>query len=477
VAVHSRAFYSMRSFLWKNRWLFLLGTLAGWGLRGYLLKHYSLIQGDSLIYGEIAKNWLQSGIFGLGECGEIVPTVIRLPGYPAFLAAIFRIFGMEHYTAVLRAQLVVDLVTCFLIAETARRAISERAGKIAFLLAVLCPFTAIYCAAPLSETLSVFAAASALLAAVCAFGQPSKWRYWFFSGAAVAMAILLRPDGGVLLAAILLYAAWRFLQRRYRSRKQLLTGSVILAVVALAPLVPWTVRNWRVFHTFQPLAPRYANAPGEFVPMGFNRWMRTWCVEFVCTNDVYWKVSADTQGEQVNFNSIPHRAFDTPQQEEQTRMLIDDYNSSSLLTPELDTRFELLAQERVQHSRFRYYIWLPFLRVLDMWMRPRTEMLNLDLDWWRFEDTRESLNSLALAVLNALYLACAVLGLRRAAGVRFVGLFVAFIALRSLMLASLENPEPRYTLECLPAVMVLAAAGIAGIARGWSRYPLEEEGL
>lgn len=466
----------MRSFLWKNRWFFLLGTLAGWGLRGHFLRHYSLIQGDSLIYGEIAKNWLQSGIFGLGECGEIVPTLIRLPGYPAFLAAMFSIFGMEHYTAVLRAQLVVDLVTCFLIAETARRAISEGAAKLAFLLAVLCPFTAIYCAAPLSETLSVFVAASALLAAVCAFSQPSKWRYWFLSGAAVAMAILLRPDGGVLLAAILLYIAWRFVQPRYASGKQLLTGSVIVTVVALAPLVPWTLRNWRVFHTFQPLAPRYANAPGEFVPMGFNRWMRTWCIEFVSTNDVYWTVSADTQGEQVNFDSIPQRAFDTPQQEQQTRMLIDDYNSSLLLTPDLDKRFELLAQERVQHSRFRYYIWLPFLRVLDMWMRPRTEMLNLDLDWWRFKDTRESLNSLALAVLNALYLACAVLGLRRPAGVRFVGLFVAFIVLRSLMLASLENPEPRYTLECLPAIMVLAAAGIAGIARGWSRYPLEEEG-
>ena len=81
----------MRSFLWNNKWLFLLGTLAGWGLRGYFLKHHALIEGDSLIYGEIAKNWLQNGIFGLAECGEIVPTLIRLPAYPAFLAAIFEV--------------------------------------------------------------------------------------------------------------------------------------------------------------------------------------------------------------------------------------------------------------------------------------------------------------------------------------------------------------------------------------------------
>ena len=153
----------MRSFLWKNRWLFLLGTLAGWALRGYFLRQYPAVQGDSLIYGEIAKNLLQHNVFGMEECGEIVPTLIRLPGYPAFLAAIFSIFGMEHYTAVLRTQLFIDLATCFLIAETARRAISERAAKIAFPLAALCPFTANYCAAPLTETLSIFAAAAALL--------------------------------------------------------------------------------------------------------------------------------------------------------------------------------------------------------------------------------------------------------------------------------------------------------------------------
>lgn len=466
----------MRSFLWKNRWLFLLGTLAGWALRGYFLRQHAAIQGDSLIYGEIAKNLLQHNVFGMEESGEIVPTLIRLPGYPAFLAAIFSIFGMEHYTAVLRTQIVIDLATCFLVAETARRAISERAAKVAFLLAALCPLTANYCAAPLTETLSIFAAAAALLAVVCALDERTwKWRYWLLAGLAVAMGILLRPDGGVLLAAILLYTGWQLLRRQdgEGSRKELLAGGVIVTLVALAPLIPWTVRNWRVFHIFQPLAPRYANAPGEFVPMGFNRWMKTWSVEFVSTNDVYWKVSTETQGDEVRFDALPERAFDNPRQKQQTKELIEDYNASLILTPDLDNRFAQLAQERVEHSRFRYYVWLPLLRVLDMWMRPRTEMLNLDLDWWKFEDTSESLMSLSLALLNALYLVFAAFGVRKRAGVKFVGLFVVFIVLRSLMLASLENPEPRYTLECFPAVLVLAAGGIVGI-RGWrSRHPLE----
>jgi hypothetical protein len=37
------------------------------------------------------------------------------------------------------------------------------------------------------------------------------------------------------------------------------------------------------------------------------------------------------------------------------------------------------------------------------------------------------------------------------------GAMVSLIILRSLLLATLEAPEPRYTLECFPLVMVLAA--------------------
>jgi hypothetical protein len=39
---------------------------------------------------------------------------------------------------------------------------------------------------------------------------------------------------------------------------------------------------------------------------------------------------------------------------------------------------------------------------------------------------------------------------------------VALIALRSLLLATLEAPEPRYTLECYPVVILLAAALFIG---------------
>src|SRR6185369_5806873 len=112
------------------------------------------------------KNWLTHGIYGVSDGAAINPTYIRLPGYPAFLAAVFSIFVMKHYRAVLLIQIFIDLASCFLIADIARRLFSDRAAKGAFLLAALCPFFANYAAAALTETLEIFFTALALNLAV-----------------------------------------------------------------------------------------------------------------------------------------------------------------------------------------------------------------------------------------------------------------------------------------------------------------------
>jgi hypothetical protein len=54
---------------------------------------------------------------------------------------------------------------------------------------------------------------------------------------------------------------------------------------------------------------------------------------------------------------------------------------------------------------------------------------------------------------------------RRPSGIRWAGLLVGFLLLRSAFLGTLENPEPRYTLECYPAIVVLASSLLAGRTR------------
>jgi hypothetical protein len=39
-------------------------------------------------------------------------------------------------------------------------------------------------------------------------------------------------------------------------------------------------------------------------------------------------------------------------------------------------------------------------------------------------------------------------------------MLLLFLLIRSVFLGTLENPEPRYTLECYPVVILLAALAI-----------------
>ena len=151
----------------KQARFFVAMSLAGLGLRLLAVMYFPGIVDDSRFYANIAENWLQHGIYGVTNSGVIVPTLSRLPGYPAFLAVIFWLFGDENFRVVLLAQVLFDLATCFLIADMARRLFSARSAKAAFLLAALCPFLANYAASALTETLEIFFTTLALDLALC----------------------------------------------------------------------------------------------------------------------------------------------------------------------------------------------------------------------------------------------------------------------------------------------------------------------
>ncbi len=456
----------------EHRSLFLGTALAGLALRLLFFVYFPAVTDDSRIYADLATNWLQHGIYGqtqtVQQVTQIVPSDTRLPGYPIFLAMIFWLFGIANFKAVLLAQILLDLFTCLIIADLARRTVSERAARIAFVLAALCPFLANYAAAALTETLEIFFTALALDGAAAALGRMQQagrgmgaYKLWAATGAAIAACILLRPDGGILLAAVTIYlvfAVWKCLSNK-KNLADVLIAAIIVAVFALAPLIPWTIRNFRTLHHFQPLAPRYATEKDEQVARGFNRWVKTWIVDYASVEEIYWSVP----GNEIDPQKLPSRAFDNAMERDATLAVIADYNQSQEMTPERDERFGKLAADRIRARPVRYYVVLPLLRVADMWLRPRTEILPPDVRWWEFnDDTKQSVLAVGFGVLNLAYVAAALWTLvRRPSGVRGAGLLVCFLLLRSAFLGTLENPEPRYTLECYPVVIVCAAACLA----------------
>ena len=449
----------------RDALLVALPLAAGLGLRIWMLKLLFEVNGDSLIYGGLAKNLLLHGRFALTlPNGEMYPTLIRLPGYPLFLAMCFRLFGMENYFSAACVQIGLELVGCLLLGSFAYRIASpgfkRSAGLATIWLAALCPFTASYVAAPLTETPTLFLLALAMWS-MARFRDEPGWGNALWFTFAVTGATLLRPDGA-LAAVAFAPALMMRLPLGSVAREKLMRMTAVCVLLALMPFAVWTARNWRVFNVFEPLAPRLATDPGESTDPGWERWVKSWCLDFTSTYDIYWNVPWD----KLDVSKLPSRAFDSPAQYAETVALANDYNHSGMeITPEIDARFGRLAEERIAAHPLRYYVWLPLGRVADMWLRPRVENLPIDLDWWVYARHHADTDfSWAYVALNALYLLLGIAGLLMRP--RFWVALLAYMVLRSALLLTVEAPEARYTLECFPMLFALGGIAISRIMQG-----------
>ena len=460
-------------------WPWALALACGAALRVWMLKEFPQVSGDTLIYGGLAKNLLQHGQYAITDgSGVLHETLIRLPGYPLFLAVCFRLFGMENYDAAAYVQIALELVGCGLLADFAREiapvGVKSRAARATLWLAALCPFTASYAVAPLTETATLFAIALALWA-VGRFHARPGWASALAFTFAACFAALLRPDGalvGVALAPALVWEMWRghasgvktpgnssglIVRGEPLTYRSFVRMAVVCVLLALMPFGAWTWRNWKVFHVFEPLAPRYATDPGEDVYPGWQRWVKTWCLDFVSTNDFYWSLP----GGPFDLSKLPARAIDSPAQYAETVALKKAYDDNGQdFSPSIDAGFARLADERVKAHPLRFYVWLPLGRMADMWLRPRVENLPIDWDWWVYSHHNvETRFSWAYAGLNALYLLLGLVGL--CFRPRFWAWMLLYMVLRSGLLMTIEAPEARYTLECFPMLFVLGGVAVA----------------
>jgi hypothetical protein len=242
---------------------------------------------------------------------------------------------------------------------------------------------------------------------------------------------------------------------------------VVCLLLALAPFAIWTGRNWSVFHVVEPLAPRYATDPGEDTWPGWQRWVKTWCLDFVSTYQIYW----DMPGGPLDIKQLPGRAFDSATQYVDTAKLLADYEANGEeMSPDLDTRFGQLADERIAAHPLRSHVLLPLGRMVDMWVRPRVENLPIDLDWWEYKHHHvETRFSWFYAGLNAFYLLLGLAGLLLRP--RLGRWMLSYMVLRSALLCTIEAPEARYTIECFPILFVLGGFALGRILSRTRKRP------
>ncbi len=476
-----------------------VALVAGLCLRLLFVLKFPANSGDTVLYEQMATNWLQHHVYAMDVGGQITPVDLRMPGYPIFLAIIYAITGKVGQSAhlwVMIAQALVDLASCVLIGVLAAilaLMISERApGRRIFLagvwLAALCPFTANYAAVPLTEVFAIFFTAAALVP-LCLFVGRTRNNGWLFikrdwnfannyrnlaaAGAfLVGLCTLFRPE-----SPLLLISAWIVLGVVLFSQhetKRWVQTVVVMGVICVVPLLPWAARNAITLHEFQPLAPEYSNLPGELVPYGFMSWEKTWLYRF---RDVYlvpWKLN----DEAIRVEDIPAGAFDTPEERERVAGILEPYNNDLTLTADEDAAFARLARERTARHPLRSYVWMPLARAVTMWFTPRIELIPVSgtvfplVQSWQDDKVDQSV-TVGLFLLNIAYVLMAIAGAVRcwkaSNAVRpAIGVLVVFVVLRTAFLTTVETPEPRYVLMCFPVVLALAAQVFARAQRAES---------
>ena len=484
---------------------------------------------DGRVYSQIARNVLEQHVYSHDTQAPYTPSIIRLPGYPLFLAGIYVVFGHGNNTAVRVIQAVIDTATCVLIALVAfawavDQERKHRAALIAFALAAVCPFTVIYVATILTEVLTNFLAVAMVLTATFAFKATVRKKtllWWVVTGLLAGLAVLFRPDSGLFAAAIgvtLMLSA--IVSRRagpFFTRMRAATlSAAIFSIAFCLVLVPWTIRNRRVFHVFQPLSPAHGEMPDEFVARGYLLWVRTWLDDSRYVAPALWALDM----RQMHVEDFPARAFDSKEERDRVAALLEKYNhpdgdepeaaeedqssagaddqsdssgdeddqpeeepepeehpeppdSDVEMTPDIDAGFAQIGQERVAHSRLRYYVLLPLKRAKTLWFDTHSQYYPFNGELLPLEDLDYDIHQQywlpLFAGLTWIYTLLGVVGgwllwrSRDRDARRWLLLAVLLIFLRLGFFASLENPEPRYTVELFPFLIMLAGAGVSRI--------------
>jgi MYXO-CTERM domain-containing protein len=479
----------------RINWISLAVALAaGLALRLLFFAKYPSGSPDGTIYEALGRNWFTHGTYGLDAVGRIVPSDIRVPGYPAF-TALFHLVRRGQ-GALLLAQVALDLCTCVfagilagILAPDSESGSARRRVQIAAVwLAALCPFLADYAAVNLTEVLATFLTAIALVAFAAATGgkEMLSWNFlvhgsdettssansssfiknsWLIGGLAVGCGTMVRPESPLILVALGLVLLWRW--RRRADWPKLFRAGALAAAGFVIPIIPWTARNAISLHEFQPLAPRYAQSPGETTPNGFYAWTNTWLVRYRDVDPVIWTI-----GDQpVTVAIFPPPAFDTAEERERVSALVDDYNKTCCdFTPEWNAQFEELARERTARHPVRTYFTVPFQRALTMWFTPRVEMMGYTGDLLPIAKTYDDdhvdfIVTALLGFIGIIYVALALTGTSRilfkhllaAPQLWGVAILIAFCVVRTAFLTRVEAPEPRYVLECFPVIYALGA--------------------
>ncbi|HET9905944.1 MAG TPA: glycosyltransferase family 39 protein [Anaerolineales bacterium] len=164
--------------------------------------------------------------------------------YPVYLAGIYAISGYHPLIARILQTVVGSVLTCFLIYKIGRRVVNEATGLAAAALAAVYGYFIYYNAALMTETFFMVLVLLTLYLSIEIKENPTLIR-WVGLGCSLGVAVLLRQTV-LIFAPILLL--WLFAELKDKSSRWWHFSIPIIIIILF--VMPWTIRNYRVYDQF-----------------------------------------------------------------------------------------------------------------------------------------------------------------------------------------------------------------------------------
>jgi hypothetical protein len=200
------------------------------------------------------------------------PTAWLGPVYPAIMAGVFKMFGLftaSSAIAMLTLNSIFSILTCVPIFLIARHTTTTRQARRAAWFWAFFPYAIYLSAGRIWENTLTTLLLTTLVWYTLALEKRASAKLWEGYGGLWALAALTNASVCALLPLLGVWIAWR----RWRRGEPWLPGAAIGALVFIACLAPWQIRNYKTF--------------GHFIPLRDNFWMEVRVGNTGDISDVY----------------------------------------------------------------------------------------------------------------------------------------------------------------------------------------------
>ncbi|CAH0120537.1 hypothetical protein PAE9249_03056 [Paenibacillus sp. CECT 9249] len=222
--------------------IILIFALASFLRIDFLVSVHHEVSHDTVHYDIMVRQLLEKGVYAYKSTE---PNAQVTPGYPLFMAAIYKLADYQHndpFPYIRGVQVAISLITLWMIYVIARKLGGQPAGLIAAFAGAIYPPFVWSNAAVLTETLATLFLVIYIYVQWIAF-ERKTWSFAMLSGAVLGLVVLIRPEFLVIVFALhAFYFFWK--NEKLEAFRKLAFALIGMAIV----LSPWVIRNAVTLH-------------------------------------------------------------------------------------------------------------------------------------------------------------------------------------------------------------------------------------